>query len=141
LDRIWRSTIRPRLVDADHSVPNLDLLWQFQEAGLQNVQINGHLALVSPGDARIPIDEAATYALTRHRKELDRLLKLRQERADEMVAAGFSAAELDELIALKQARYDYLLGDPERVREVMEVFTESLLIIRGAKTIRRTTAP
>jgi hypothetical protein len=133
LDRIWRQVVRPRLLGVDHSILNLDLLWQFKAAGLQDVQINGHLALVSPGDARISVEEGTAYALARHRKEMDGLIRMRQEHGEELAEAGFSPAEFDELIALKRARYEYLQGDPARVQEVMEVFTEPLLIVQGTR--------
>lgn len=133
LDRVWRRTLRPRLLGVDHSILNLDLLWQFKAAGLQDVQINSHLALVSPGDARIPVEEGAAYALARHRKESEGLIRRRQEHGEELATAGFSRADFDELIALKRARYEYLQGDPAHVREVMEVFAEPLLIVRGTK--------
>jgi len=133
LDRIWRRSIRPQLLDADHSIQNLDLAWQFKAAGLQDVQVDGHLSLVSPGDARLQVEEGAAYALARQRKVLDSLIRTRQDHGDALAAGGFSRAEFDELIALKQARYDYLQADPARVREVMEVFAEPFLIARGTK--------
>lgn len=133
LDRVWRQAVRPRLLGVDHSILNLDLLWQFKEAGLQEVQINGHLALVSPGDTRFSVQEAGAYALARQNKELAGLIRMRQEHGEELAAAGFSQAEFDELIQLKRARIDYLQADPSRVREVMEVYTEPLLIVRGLR--------
>ena len=132
-DRAFRLTVRPRLLGADHSILNLDLLWQFKAAGLQDVQINGHLALISPGDARIPVEEGARYALDRHRLELERLSRMRAEHGQELAADGFSLAEFDELIALTRARYELLQDDPGQVREVMEVFTQPLFIIRGVR--------
>jgi hypothetical protein len=133
LDHTFRRTVRPRLLGVDHSILNLDLLWQFKAAGLQDVQINGHLALISPGDARIPIEEGALYALDRHQKALERLIRMREEHGEELAEDGFSLAEFDELITLKRARHKYLQADPSRVREVMEVFTQPLLIIRGTR--------
>lgn len=133
LDRAFRQTVRPRLLEADHNILNLDLLWQFKAVGLQDIQINGHLALISPGDTRIPLEEGATYALARQRKELEWLTRMREEYGPELAKDGFSPAEFEDLIAMKRARYDYLQADPSRVREVMEVFTQSLLIIRGTK--------
>jgi hypothetical protein len=50
-----------------------------------------------------------------------------------LATAGFSDAEFEELIALKQARYDYLKEDPARVRQVMEVFTDPLILIKGRR--------
>ncbi len=133
LDRIWRQTVRPRLLGVDHNILNLDLLWQFKEAGLQEVQINGHLALVSPGDARFSVQEAAAYALARQDKELAGLIRMREEHGAELVAGGFSQTEFHELIQLKRDRIEYLQADPSRVREVMEVFAEPLLIVRGVQ--------
>ena len=133
LDRAFRRTVRPRLLGLDHNILNLDLLWQFKAAGLQDVQINGHLALMSPGDARFPVEEGAFYALARHRKELEQLSRMREEHGKKLAEDGFSPTEFDDLIALKRARYEYLQGDPTRVREVMEVFTQPLLIIRGTR--------
>lgn len=133
LDRLWRRIVRSRLLGVDHNILNLDLLWQFKALGLQDIQINGHLILVSPGDARIPVEEGATYALARHQKELAGLIRMRQEHGAELATAGFSPEEFDELIALKQARYEYLRGEPARVRDVMEVFVEPLLIVRSTR--------
>lgn len=133
LDRIWRYAVRPRLLGVDHSILNMDLAWQFKEAGLQDVQINGHLALVSPGDSRIPVDEAAAYALARQQKELDGLIGMQEKHGEQLAQDGFGPAEFEELIALKRARLAYLQDDPSRVREVMEVFSEPVIIVRGAK--------
>ncbi len=71
VNRICRQTVRPRQLGVDHSILNLDLAWHFRNAGLQDVQINGHLALVSPGDARFSVEEGAAYATARHQIELD----------------------------------------------------------------------
>lgn len=131
--RVWRRAVRPRLLGVDHSILNLDLVWQFKAAGLQDVQINGHLELTCPGDARIPVEEGAAYLLASRQNELESLARWREKHGEELAAAGFSQAEFDELIALKRARYEYLQGDPARVREVMEVFTEPLLIVRGTR--------
>jgi len=120
----------------DHSILNMDLAWQFKEAGLQDVQINGHLALVSPGDGRIPVDEAAIYALARQQKELDGLVEMQEKHGVQLAQDGFGPAEFEELIALKRARLAYLQDDPARVREVMEVFSEPVIIVRGTKPPR-----
>lgn len=133
LERVFRLTVRPRVLGVDHTILNLDLLWQFKSVGLQNVQINGHLVLVSPGDARVPAEEGWAYALARHRQDIERLSKMRQDHGAALAEDGFSPAEFDDLIALKQARYDYLQGDPARVEEVMEVFTFPLILIRGTR--------
>ncbi|MCP4424605.1 MAG: hypothetical protein GY803_08950 [Chloroflexi bacterium] len=134
LDRIWRRTIRPHLLNVDHTILNMDLLWQFKNAGLQDVQINGHMALISPGDSRMPVDEGAAYALARHKKELDGLVKMQQEHGEKLITEGFSQAEFDELLTLKRERLAYLQGDPARVREVLEAFSEPLLIVQGRKS-------
>lgn len=133
LNRIWRRSVRPRMLGADHSILNLDLLWHFKAAGLQDVQINGHLSLASPGDSRISDEEATAYALTRQKKELAKLISMRDKNGEELAADGFSPAEFDELIALKRARYEYIKNDPTRVKNVMEVFAEPVIIIRGVK--------
>ena len=135
LDRTFRLTVRPELLGVDHSVLSLDLLWRFKDAGLQDVQINGHLSLVSPGDARIPIEEGATYALARRKIELDGLGKMREKHGEQLALDGFSQAEFDELLALKRAQYEYLEENPAQVREMMEVFSQPLLIIRGTRPL------
>lgn len=131
LDRIWRKNIRPELLGVDHSVPNLDLAWQFKTAGLQDVQINGHLVLTSPGDSRIPTAEGAAYTIMRQKKAVDKLVATQEKHGDRLAADGFSQAEFDELIHLKQARLSYMHEHPDQVREVMEVFTFALLIVKG----------
>jgi hypothetical protein len=133
LSRVWRLAVRPRLLGVDHSILNLDLLWQFKAAGLQGVEINGNLKLFSPGDERVPVEEGAAYALDRHQKLIERITRWREEHGEELAAAGFSPAEFEELIALKRARHEYLQRDPARVREVMEVFTDPHLIVRGTR--------
>ena len=133
LNRLWRRSLRPRLLGADHSILNLDLLWQFKVAGFEDVQINGHLALVSPGDDRISPEAGAAYALTRQEKELAGLMRMQAEHGQELAVDGFSQTEFDELIALKRARYEYLQANPTCVGEVMEVFAEPVLMIRGTK--------
>ena len=136
LNRIWRRSVRPRLLGVDHSILNLDLLWHFKAAGLEDVQINGHLSLASPGDSRISDEEAAAYALTRQKKELDKLISMREKDGEELAADGFSLADFDELIALKQARYEHIKNNPARVKEVMEVFAEPLIMIKGVKPLQ-----
>ncbi len=135
LDRIWRRLVRPGLLEADHNILNLDILWHFKAAGLLDVQINGHLALVSPGDARISAEEGTAYALARQQKELSGLIRMHQKHGQKLATEGFSLAEFDELIALKQARYDYIQANPTHVAEVMEVFSEPLLIVQGKKPV------
>jgi len=118
---------------ADLSAPSQELMWDFKAAGLENLQINGHLALVSPADTRIPLEEAVSYCLSRHEIDQERLNNIQENYGEALAAAGFSQAEFDELLALKQARDDYLKANPARVRDVMEVFTDSLLFVRGQK--------
>ena len=131
--RVWRRAIRPELLGVDHDVPNLDLLWHFKAAGLQDLQINGHLKLISPGDVRIPIREAVAHAKARYRKSLEMLTSRQAEYGDRLQAAGFGPAEFNELIDLTKARFEYLQQNPKSVREVMEVFVDPLLIVRGTK--------
>lgn len=131
--QVFRQTVRPRLLEIDHHIVNQDLLWEFKAAGLENVQINGHLPLVSPGDARLSDEEAAAYALARHEIAWERLNNLWTKYGDELAAAGFSQAEFDELRELKLRRDEYLRADPTRVREVMEVYTDPLLMVQGTK--------
>ena len=133
--QLFRRNVRPRLLEADLSVANQELLWEFAAAGLEEVQINGHLTLISPGDARIPLQEAGDYALARHAIEQERLENMRTRHGDELAVAGFSRVEFEELIELKRQRYEYLKADPTRVREVMEVYTDALLIVRGKRPV------
>lgn len=133
LQRIFARTVRPRLIGVDHSVLNQELLWTFRRAGLAEVRVDGHLMLVSPGDDRFSVEEGAAYAVAMHRVALRRLEEWRAESADELAMAGFGPEEFDELLALKRARLDYLLEDPGRVREVMEVFTDPRIVVRGVR--------
>jgi hypothetical protein len=131
--RVWREHVRPGLLGVDHSIPSLELVWQFSAAGLEDVQVNGHLKLVSPGDARIPVEEASAYALLQHQKWLERLAHRRKEHGAQLAQHGFSEAEFDELVSLERARYEYLQGAASRVREVMEVFVQPLFFVRGTR--------
>lgn len=131
--QVFRRAVRPRLLNADLSALSQELLWDFKAAGLEDVQINGHLALISPGDSRLTLEEATSYAYTRHELEQKRLANMQKNHGEELAAAGFSQAEFAELIELKRARDDYLKADPVRIREVMEVYTDALLFIRGTK--------
>ena len=133
LHRVWRRHIRPQTMGYQHNVLNLDLLWHFKAAGLDDVQINGHLILVSPGDARIPMEEGQAYAVARYEQEIQGLKDLWATHSETLIEAGASQAEFEELLDLKEARYEYLQGDPERVRQVMEVSPEPLMILRGTK--------
>lgn len=133
LQRTFTETIRPRLIGVDHGILNQDLLWEFRASGLEDVRIDGHLMLVSPGDDRLPLEEGAAYAVGMHRIALRWLGEWREAHADELAAAGFSHAEFDELIELKRARLDYLLVDAGRVKEVMEVFTDPRIVVQGTR--------
>lgn len=119
------------VLGVDHSIPSLDVFWQFKDAGLVDIQINGHLALVSPGDSRIPEEEGATYAIMRHQIEYDNLLKMREKHSEQLENDGFSRVEFDELIDLKRNRLVYIKENPTRVKEMMEVFTQPLFIIKS----------
>jgi SAM-dependent methyltransferase len=131
--RTWRQAIRPRLLDVDHDIVNQDILWQFRASGLKDIRIDGHLMLFSPGDDRVSVEEGAAYALASHRLTLERLENWRREHGEELAEAGFSSEDFEELLELKRARYEYLQEDPARIREVMEVFTDPLIITRGTK--------
>jgi len=41
LARVWRTTVRPRLLDLDHDVVNQDIVWHFRQAGLLDVPGRG----------------------------------------------------------------------------------------------------
>ena len=83
--------------------------------------------------AAIPVEAGADYALSMHRQNLERLLLWRREHGKELAAAGFGDAEFEELLDLKRARMAYLQEEPSRVKEVMEVFTDPLIVIRGTR--------
>lgn len=131
--QVFRRYVRPGLLGVDTSLLNQDLLWEFKAVGLEQVQIEGHLSLVSPGDARIPLDDAVTYTLARHEINWDWLTNLQENHGDELAKAGFSQVEFEELMELKRVRDEYLRADPARIREVMEVYTDALLIVQGTK--------
>jgi hypothetical protein len=97
------------------------------------VQINGHLTLVSPGDERLPLPEAIEYTLARHEVAWETVTTRWQNYSDELIEAGFNQSEFDELTGLMAARDAYLQADPARVREVMEVYTDAFLIVKGTK--------
>lgn len=134
--QVYRRSVRPRLLNADFSAPDQSLLWEFKEAGLDEVQINGHLVLVSPGDSRIPLANGIAYAAARREIDRGRFEKRRADYGQELDAAGFSTAEFDELLDLLRARDEYLTADPERIRDVMEVYTDLFLMVRGTKPVR-----
>lgn len=131
--QVFRRFVRPGLLGVDTSLLNQELLWEFKAVGLEQVQIEGHLILVSPGDTRIPLDDAISYTLARHEITWGWLTNLQQNHGNELAKAGFSPAEFEELMDLKCARDDYLRADPTRIREVMEVYTDALLIVQGTK--------
>jgi hypothetical protein len=122
------------LLGVDHNVPTLDLVWQFRAAGLLDIQVNGHLKLISPGDERIPGSEAGTYALLQHQNWLKRLENRRVDYGEQLAEAGFTASEFEELIHLARTRYEHLRNNPARTSEIMEVFVDPLLIVRGTKS-------
>lgn len=140
--KLWttfRRHVRPTLLTADLTSLTQELAWEFRQAGLQEIAVNGHLATVSPGDDRLPLAEAIEYALARRAKEWERLQGMWGQHAAPMVAAGFSQAEFAELTALVQARDAYLQADPRRVREVMAVYTHALFMVRGRKKLDEAT--
>ena len=97
------------------------------------MQIDGHLSLVSPGDTRIPLEEAIAYAFEQHEATRQRLTSRWEQYGDALVRGGFSQADYDELMALRSKREAYLKEDPSRVREVLEVYTDPIQIVRGTK--------
>ena len=131
--RTMRISVRPKLIGVDHTVLSQDLFWLFKNTGLKDIQINGHLMVISPSDTRIPIEEGAAYSLARNENELKKLIKLREKYGFQFAKDGFSEAEFDELISLKQARFYYLQENPLRAREIMEVFNHPVFIIRGTR--------
>jgi SAM-dependent methyltransferase len=131
LARVWRTTVRPRLLDLDHGVVNQDIVWHFRQAGLLDVRVHGHLAVVAPGDDALGLGEGVDFALAVQEAELVRLREQRAAYGAELAAEGFSEEQFDELLELKGARLAQLRERPESVRETMEVYTEPLLIVRG----------
>ncbi|MEJ2357614.1 MAG: class I SAM-dependent methyltransferase [Deinococcales bacterium] len=131
LARAWRRTVRPRLLDLDHTVVNQDIVWHFRQAGLLDVRVNGHLAVVAPGDDRIAPDEGVDFSIAMHEAELARLRDQRRRYGAELAAGGFSTAEFDELLEYETARLGRLREHPNAVKETMEVYTEPMLIVRG----------
>lgn len=131
--QLFRRHVRPTILKADLTTPTQALAWQFRQAGLEDVVVNGHLAVVSPGDGRFSLEEAAEYARARHERDWERLCGLWEQHAAALIAVGFSQAEYDELLALTTERDSYLQTEPAKVREVMEVYTDPLLIVRGRK--------
>lgn len=131
LERAWRRAVRPRVLGLQPAIVSQDVVWHFRDAGLADVRVDGHLALVSPGDERIPLEAAAALARTRHERDLVEAQRLRREHGDELAEAGFDDAAFEELLDMKRARLAYVAEDPQRVRRIMEVFTEPYLIVRG----------
>ncbi|MGD2050451.1 MAG: hypothetical protein PVH03_13190 [Chloroflexota bacterium] len=138
--QVFRRYVRPGLLGVDTNLLNQELLWEFKAVGLERVQIEGHLTLVSPGDARIPLADAVSYTLARHEINWDWLMNLQENHGDALAKAGFSQAEFEELMELKRVRDEYLRADPTRIREVMEVYTDALLIAQGTKPAANKTA-
>lgn len=131
LARAWRTTVRPRLLQLDHDVLNQDIVWHFRQAGLLDVQVNGHLAVVAPGDDRIGRGEGVEFSLAVQEVELARLEAQRLEHGAELADGGFPEGDFDELISLKRARLVRLRERPDALREVMEVYAEPMLMVRG----------
>ncbi len=131
--QVWRQTVRPRLLTINHTIVNQDLAWLFRHVGLEDIQVNGYLRMVAPGDDRIPIETGGPYAIAMQRSELKRIERWRADHSEELADNGFSEAEFDELLALKRARLAHLEEDPARVREVMEVITDPLIMVRGTR--------
>lgn len=131
LGQAWRTSVRPRLLDLDHGVVNQDIVWHFRQAGLVDVHVNGHLAVVAPGDDRIAPGEGVDFSVAMQEAELTRLESQRREHGAELAAGGFSEADFEELIELKRSRLARLRERPGAVRETMEVYTEPMLIVRG----------
>lgn len=131
LNSVWRTSVRPRLLDLDHDVVSQDVLWHFRAVGLEDVRVDGHLAVVAPGDDRIPVEEAAAYAAALYELDLKRLRSRRDEHGRELAENGFTEEDFEELIALKTARLEALQDEPHRVREVMEAYAEPMLILHG----------
>ena len=129
----FRISIRPSLLSIDHSVLAPDLVSEFEKCGLQNVQANGHLVLVCPGDARIPIEEGSAYAVSWYEREISRLVTLQMKYSEELTHDGFSTCEMDELIDLKKARQNYIQKNPGSIRQIMEAFVRPLVIVKGTR--------
>ena len=68
---------------------------------------------------------------------MDGLIGMQEKHGEQLAQDGFSQAEFEELIALKRARLAYLQDDPARVRQVMEVFSEPVIIVRGTRPSER----
>jgi len=130
-NRAWRTTVRPRLLDLDHGVVNQDIVWHFRQVGLLDVRVNGHLAVVAPGDDRIAPGDGVDFSLAMQEAELLRLRAQRREHGVELAEGGFPTDQFDELLELKQARLARLREHPEALRDAMEVYTEPMLIVRG----------
>jgi ubiquinone/menaquinone biosynthesis C-methylase UbiE len=131
LAQVWRTTVRPRILKLDHDVVNQDIVWHFRQAGLEDVQVNGHLAVVAPGDDRIAPGEGVDFSVAMQEAELTTLRAQRRQYGEELAAAGFSLEQFDELLELKQARLEGLRQRPDALRTTMEVYTEPMMIVRG----------
>jgi hypothetical protein len=133
LTRAFRVSIRSRILGFDHAVLSADVFPQFSQMGLVEIEINGHLGVVSPSDSRMDPSDAAEYSVARSQKELDTLTRLRDRHADELNADGFTHGEFVELLQLTKERHEYLRADPLRSRRMGEVFSQPLLIMRGTR--------
>ena len=133
LTRAFRVSIRSRILGFDHEVLSADVFPQFSKLGLVDIEINGHLGVVSPSDSRLDPSDAAAYSVARSQKDLDTLTRLWDRHVDELDSDGFPREEFGELITLTQDRHEYLTADPYRSRHMGEVFSQPLLIMRGTR--------
>ena len=133
LTRAFRVSIRSRILGFDHEVLSADVFPQFSKLGLVDIEINGHLGVVSPSDSRLNPSDAAAYSVARSQKDLDALTRLWDRHVDELDSDGFPREEFDELITLTQDRHEYLTANPHRSRQMGEVFSQPLLIMRGTR--------
>lgn len=131
LAQAWRTNVRPRILDLDHGIVNQDIAWHFRNASLLDVRVNGHLAVIAPGDDRLGPGEGVDFSSALQAAELARLREQRRNYGAELEAAGFSREQFDELLDLKQARLALLREQPGNVRVTMEVYAEPLLFVRG----------
>lgn len=136
LKRAYRTAVRPRLLDLDHRILNQEVAWHFREVGLEDVRVRGHLSVSAPGGDDVSVEEGAAHLQRTYDLEMANIRRIRTEHGAELAGNGFADDAFDRLLRWKQARVDALRADPERVREVMEVYAEPMLLIRG--TVPRT---
>lgn len=131
LNRVLRISVRSKILGFDHKILSADVFPEFRRAGLVDVQLNGHLAAVSPSDSRLDSDEAVRYSLARSRSDLKKLIETRDNHGEQLESDGFPQHEFAELIALKRQHHADLEANPYRVLEMGQVFNFPLLIMRG----------